>query len=59
MFRPIGLKHTAEMYRLWLSNVNEDTNNFWQRMNNVNFNLDGLYWKDIVWAMQNITLKKF
>jgi len=58
LFRPIGIKIIAEMYILWELSGN-DFDGFWIKFNAIDDNLNGEYWKDIIWdnAKKNIKAK--
>jgi len=56
LFRPIGINILAQSFSLW-SHVN-DSDLFWDAFNNIDPNLSGIYWKDIIWDNAKHTIKK-
>lgn len=56
LFRPIGINILAQSYKLW--NLENDTELFWNAFNNIDSNLNGVHWKDIIWDNAKHTIKK-
>jgi len=48
LFRPVGLKILAEVYVNW-KNFHGETTGFWEVFNRIDDDLNGEYWKDVVW----------
>lgn len=58
LFRPIGIKILAESYIMW-EEKGESKKKFWTLFNAINDDLNGVYWKNILWdnAKKNIKTK--
>jgi len=47
------------MYANWVAIVDEnDTTNFWLRINNIDSNLNGIFWKDVIWDNAKKVMKR-
>ena len=56
LFRPMGINILAQSYTIW--NQNQLQGNFWTAFNNINSNLDGSIWKDVIWDNAKKNIKK-
>lgn len=57
LFRPIGINILAESYANWVNDGNK-TDVFWSRINKIDDNLNGDFWKDVLWDNAKKTIKK-
>lgn len=56
LFRPLGINILAQSYTLW--NQNDMQTDFWTAFNNIDSNLDGSIWKDVIWDNAKRNIKK-
>lgn len=56
LFRPVGINILAQSFIYWSQMNNPEL--FWEAFNNIDPNLSGIYWKDIIWDNAKHTIKK-
>jgi DNA sulfur modification protein DndB len=56
LFRPLGINILAQCYTIW--HQNDFQTDFWSAFSNIDPNLDGIIWKDVIWDNAKKNIKK-